>query len=303
MNYIAYLHNTPLKKEELGAKAFSLTELWGHALIPKGFVITADVFEAFLRQIKRQTEGGGEIQTASPLSLSQDILSADIPVEIENEITKAIEVLGLSCVAVRSSGVDEDGEKFSFAGQLETSLGVPVKEIFPHIKKSWASLYSPHLVAYASHSSKEGMSLAVLVQEMIEADISGVGFSCHPVTGGNDVMVIESVVGLGEVLVQGTVTPWHYVVRKEGLSVEKTIPGDQEKFLHLSILEQKIYENDIKYPIENKYEMDAVKLKQVAGLVLRVEAFYNKPVDIEWAYQGDTLYLLQARPITTLPKP
>lgn len=299
MNYIAYIHNTPLKKESIGAKAFSLAELFNHVAIPKGFVITAEAFSVFLKQVKK---GNDESRDMTQLLLAQEILNTDVPEDLKNQIIKAIEFLGLTSFSVRSSGVDEDGDKFSFAGQLETSLGVVVKEIFPHIKKSWASLYSAHLVSYASRFTNRNMSLAILVQEMVDSDISGVGFSCHPVTGSRDVVVVESVVGLGEVLVQGAVTPWHYVVQKNDLSVVKKIPGDQEKFLRFSDTEQKICEYDIEYPLENKYDMDATRIEQVTQLVLRVEEFYNTPVDIEWAFAGDTLYLLQARPVTSLLK-
>ncbi len=177
--------------------------------------------------------------------------------------------LGAEKVAVRSSAVNEDGRDAAWAGQLETVLDVEREGLIEAIEHCRESANSQRAQAYAKARATESGNVAVIIQKMLESRVSGVVFSRHPVTG-EEKIVVEAVRGLGEQLVSGSVTPDTYI---EG--GEKYISGST--------------------PILNEDE-----LSEVFQLTKQVEQFFEYPVDIEWAYEDKQLYLLQARPITTV---
>lgn len=177
--------------------------------------------------------------------------------------------LGVEKVAVRSSAGNEDGRVAAWAGQLETYLDVPRAEIKHAVAKCRVSADSEHAKTYAQEQGAESGDVAVIVQKMVDARVSGVAFSRHPVTGNNTV-VVEAVRGLGEKLVSGHVTPDTYVENEEA---------------HIAGSETVILQEEV---------------QEIVNLCRNVEQFLGYPVDIEWAYEEKTLYLLQARPITTV---
>ncbi len=178
------------------------------------------------------------------------------------------DALGSERVAVRSSALNEDGKEAAWAGQLETYLNIERAGLIEAVKKCRASSSSERAKAYAEERGATSGGVAVIVQKMLQPRASGVAFSKHPVTGEQKA-VVEAVRGLGEQLVGGLVTPDTYI---EG--------GEQ----HLSG-ERAILNDD--------------NLSEVVTLTKKVESFLGYPVDIEWVFEGDELYLLQARPITT----
>ncbi len=169
-------------------------------------------------------------------------------------------------IAVRSSAVGEDGVKKSFAGQYKSMLNVSKEGLMDAIKECRESLNSAHAVLYSQGDVLTKMG--IIVQKMIFADISGVAFSADPVRNDKSVIVIESVNGTCESLVSGDVTPDHYVINKD-------------KIEELNVSED---------------------IKRVAEVVKEIESNLGYFVDVEWAIQGGVLYVLQARPITTLVK-
>lgn len=184
------------------------------------------------------------------------------------DVLEKFDTLGAEKVAVRSSGMQEDGQKTSWAGQLETYLGVGRDGVVEAVQKCRASAGSRRAQSYAkTHGSVGGV--AVIVQVMLQPAESGVAFSRHPVTGTEQV-VVEAVKGLGKQLVNGSVTPDTYVEN-----------GD----VHLSG----------KTPV-----LTGEQQREVTTLCKKVAQFLGYDADIEWAYEEDTLYLLQARPITTV---
>lgn len=191
------------------------------------------------------------------------------PDELLDGVLSRFDQLGAQRVAVRSSAMNEDGADAAWAGQLETKLNVSRENLLNAVKSCRLSASSVRATAYGTAHRKSVGGVAVIVQMMIDSRVSGVAFSNHPVTGEKQV-VIEAVQGLGEQLVSGMVTPDTYIENGEW-----HIVGDTPILTSKEIIE-------------------------VTALAKRVEAYVGYPVDIEWTYDGATLYLLQARPITTL---
>ena len=203
-------------------------------------------------------------------------LGGDFTPEVAQAFASIMEWSGGAALAVRSSGTSEDLLDASFAGQYETTLRVVGREqLEMAVKACWASLHSGRVISYQSASGSHDSAMAVLVQAMVEASCAGVAFSAHPVTGARDEVVIDAVAGLGDRLVSGEVTPEQWVVKGEQPEPVSGVEG----------------------------VIDAATAKHVTDLARRVEAHFGTPQDIEWAMDADTLHLLQARPITSLPEP
>ena len=174
----------------------------------------------------------------------------------------------------------EDGLTASFAGQQESYLNVRGGDaVLDRVRECWASFFSPRALFYrAQKAVLADTRMAVVVQEMVQADKSGVMFTVDPIRNRRDCMVIEGAPGLGEAIVSGEITPDHYVVsREEGVIVEVFIPDDERG------------------RVLSEHELDGLR-----RLGLRLEAFFGSPQDVEWCIRGGELLLLQSRPITTL---
>jgi rifampicin phosphotransferase len=183
---------------------------------------------------------------------------------IQENIFKAYDNLNCDSVAVRSSAVGEDGLKKSFAGQYKSVLNVSKKNLTNAIRECLESLNTNHVLSYSQDKTINKM--AIIVQKMVFAEQSGVSFSADPVKNDRSKIIIESVKGQCEPLVSGAVSPSHYTLSKNG-SYEKNIPD---------------------------------YIKDVAQITKEIEAKLGYFVDIEWAISKCNMYILQARPITTL---
>ncbi|MBT3943734.1 MAG: pyruvate, phosphate dikinase, partial [Chloroflexi bacterium] len=215
--------------------------------------------------------------------------------------------LGVLCgsdepaVAVRSSAVDEDGSDNSFAGQHDTFLNVKGSEaVALAIIRCWASLDGEVAMDYRKQSGLEvdDAVMAVVVQEMVPADISGVAFSANPVTGELGEVVINSSWGLGESVVSGTVTPDTYTIDKVGGTVISAQIANKGRMTVSK--DGGAEEVDVPRIMREQPSMSDGQAQEVARLAGSLEDRETHPVDIEWAFYRDTLYLLQCRPITTL---
>jgi pyruvate,water dikinase len=252
------------RPEKCGGKAGRLGELQRAGFsVPDGFVVDTTAFDAHTSAID------GELTQAR-------VLGADVPAEVTRSIRAAAEELSDSPVAVRSSGLAEDRADASFAGQYETFLDVRGPDaILNAVRACWASAFSDHVAAYRATLADPGaLSMAVLVQRMVPADAAGVAFSADPVTGARDVATVSAVRGLGERLVSGDV-------------------GGEEWSVNGTAARRRRSHEDV---------LDHERALAVAQLARDVEAHYGAPQDIEWAYEGDELRLLQARPMTALPE-
>lgn len=188
----------------------------------------------------------------------------------ENEIYKKIEELNLNVVAVRSSAICEDSKENSFAGQFETILNVDKTNLIESIDKCFKSSNEINVKEYAIEKNvpENQMKVAVIVQEMINGDISGVMFTKNPINNNKEI-VIEFVKGLGEKLVQGEETPSQVIIEDDKI---KQYLG--EKFLKENVI------------------------IELANIAAKIEEYFGMPQDIEWTIKNDIIYVLQARPIT-----
>jgi phosphoenolpyruvate synthase/pyruvate phosphate dikinase len=232
-----------------------------------------------MQAVAHETEIGGKSANLAKLSELFNvpeafIISADEDIE-HTEVLRWFDALGATSVAVRSSATNEDGAKVAWAGQLETKLSVGRTELIDAIKNCRFSAQSSRALAYSRLAKSGAGSVAVMVQRMLDARVSGVAFTRHPVTKERAV-VIEAVLGLGDALVSGLATPETIVV-SNGEKVDLVFGAGESQ------------------PLLVKHE-----IAEVAQLARAVERELGYPVDIEWAYEGPKLYLLQARPITTL---
>ncbi|MCK5607308.1 hypothetical protein KAR91_35825, partial [Candidatus Pacearchaeota archaeon] len=290
---------------EVGGKGLSLILTAQEGLpVPDGFVLTMEFFKEWLQAVERS----GEWRSASNAStenrkqhfdeVKEKALGFSFSDVQKNELAKAMKIFGEHLMAVRSSSPEEDLEGSSFAGGYETVLGVTEKTLEKSIKTAFVSCLDERIFVYKKEQgfSTEKPSIAVIIQQQIASDVSGVAFSLNPQNNCYDEAVINSNFGLGETIVAGQVTPDTFIVdmpKKEIL--EKKI-ANKSHALWLKKnggTEKKDNENPEKPSLTDK------QAKEVAQLAGDAEKFFEKPMDIEWAFENKKLYLLQARPITT----
>ncbi len=293
-----------------GGKGASLAKMYQNKFnIPNGYVIMSDIFDEFLIQnnIKDKIQkiiNNCEIKDEKSLNKSsKDIIQiidkCEIPDSIRREIIKNYKNLNCKYVAVRSSATSEDGKDHAWAGQLETFLNVNEENIIESIKKCWTSIFSPRAIFYRiKNNDKSDITVAVVVQKMIQSDSSGVVFSINPVSNDTNEIIIESVYGLGEAIVSGKVTPDTYYINK----LNNTIKTKEIKIQESKLV--KIQENNEWVNISNGNEQKIKddNILELSKLVKKIETFYSFPVDIEYGIEKDNIYVLQCRPITTLKR-
>ena len=273
---------------KVGGKGASLGRLANDYSVPPAFNLTVDAFARW---------------GATPRGVSAN----EPPPDMLETVVRAYTKLGALCesdnpaVAVRSSAVDEDGSDNSFAGQHDTFLNVKGGEAVARaVLRCWASLNSEVALDYRRQGglALEGLQMAVVVQQMIPADISGVAFSANPVTGALGEVVINSSWGLGESVVSGTVTPDTYIVEKSGSRVVSSQIANKAR---MTVSKgEGAEEVDVPRIMREQPSMTDDQAREIARLAASLERDEGHPVDIEWAIFKDTLYLLQCRPITTL---
>lgn len=295
-----------------GGKGASLGEMSRVNIpVPPGFVITTEAFENFLSknyiteeidaQIGKVNHEDMETVERASEAINSLILKANIPQDVQKEIVSYFKQLNSRFVAVRSSATAEDGSSASWAGELDSYLNTTKETLNENIKKCWASLFTPRAIFYRFEKGlhKQKVSVAVVVQKMVDSEISGVVFSVNPITQDKNQMVIEAGWGLGEAVVQGTITPDNYIVDKSDFSLIEVNVNEQTKGFYRKGNEGSDWE---KIP-ENKKDdqkLDGLRIAELAKLVSNIEKHYSFPVDVEWAYENGKFYITQSRPITTL---
>jgi len=294
-----------------GGKGASLGELIRAGLhVPPGFVVTRPAFDAFMAAAdpNGQVSGwlaeveSGQISVSDAAATIANLLGeASIPAAVSSAIVSSVRNLGVSSVSVRSSATCEDGSATAWAGQLDTYLDVAPDEIVSQVKACWLSIFEAPALAYgATHGFGAGeFGVAVVVQQMISSEVSGIGFSVHPVTQEPDLRLIEACFGLGEAIVSGKIVPDQYIVKRGATEIVESTRGDQRQGLFL--------EHGKPEPIWKELGVRGAEPKltdqqvlEYSSLLDRIEAHYGYPVDTEWALTGSVFHLLQARPITTL---
>lgn len=295
-----------------GGKGASLGEMTQAGIaVPSGFVILSNSFERFLEETDLNIEIDSilhsvnlqEVHTLENASekIKGLILEAKMPKDIEEITTKEFKNLGAKYVAVRSSATVEDGKDHAWAGQLDSHLNTTEKDFLDKVKYCWASLFTPRAIFYrfekGLHNTK--ISVAVVIQEMVESEISGIAFSVHPVTQDRNQLIIEAGFGLGEAIVSGQITPDSYVVEKEPRNILDINVNTQTKGLYRSSNGGNEW-IDIPEPKASAQVLSKVQIIELSELILKIEDHYGFPCDIEWAYERGKFHILQSRPITTL---
>lgn len=295
-----------------GGKGASLGEMTQASIpVPSGFVILSVAFERFIEETDLNVEidaalhlvNHKEIHTVENASekIKALILGAEMPEDIAKEIERYFRELNAEYVAVRSSATAEDSSTAAWAGQLESYLNTTEKTLLENVKKCWASLFTPRAIFYRFEKElhKQKISVAVVVQKMVESEMAGVAFSVHPVTQDRNQLVIEAGFGLGEAVVSGQITPDNYVIEKEPRKIIDINVNTQTKGLYKS--EEGGSEwRKIPDPKGSSQVLTEKQIMDLSELIILVEKHYNFPCDIEWVYKDGKFYIVQSRPITTL---
>ncbi len=275
----------------VGAKAARLSELSGQFRVPPGFCLTAEAFAQWRAHGQPETvpENIGWLLDRAYQEFAARLGTAEPP------------------VAVRSSAADEDSHSASSAGQYETFLNVVgIGQLREAVLRCWKSADTERVRIYRSRNTanspppSEKIPIAVLIQEQIAADISVIAFSVNPVTGNHAEMFVNAVWGLGQSLADGSVTPDAYIVSKSDLALIRQDIGAKEQ---MTILKPSgVQEVTVPRLMQRQPVLNADRLGQIAQMTRTLEARSGWPADIECAFSGKNLYLLQCRPITTLLK-
>jgi len=311
------------KNSSLG-EMFSKLSVKGIA-IPDGYAITALAFQQFLtqnslhlrlhelmRQIDKKTYANLHEKGAEARKMMSD---AVLPHNVEAAIVTAYKTLcgneGYFEVAVRSSATAEDLPEASFAGQHESFLNIKGEQaLLEAVRRCYVSLYTDRAIKYREDNgfNHEKVSLSVGVQRMVRADkgCSGVGFTLEPESGFRDIVHIAGVWGLGENIVQGTVTPDEFLIFKPTLLqgkhaiVQKKLGDKAKTMIYGTSATETVVNIDTPLSRRDEFVLTDAELTKLAKWAMEIESHYHKPMDIEWAKDGITnkLYIIQARPET-----
>ncbi|WP_459810354.1 phosphoenolpyruvate synthase [Halopiger thermotolerans] len=298
--------------ERVGGKGASLGELTGAGLpVPPGFVVTAGTYRSFIEEAGIDEELFAavdvDVDDSSALGEAADraqelILETPFPDDLREEILASYREVGdgEAFVAVRSSATAEDLPDASFAGQQETFLNVTEEDLLDRVRECWASLFTQRAIYYRQEQGFDhsAVNIAVVVQQMVDAEKSGVMFTSHPSTG-DPTMIIEAAWGLGEAVVSGSVSPDNYVVSRDDRSVDVTVA--EKKVMHVKDEETgETVERPVPDEKQTERVIDDEEIDALVELGERVEDHYDEPQDVEWAIVDGDVYMLQSRPITTI---
>ncbi len=296
-----------------GGKGASLGEMMNAGIpVPPGFVVLADAFEKFLQETDLNveidsilhgvdTKAMHTIEHASE-TIQKLILEARMPADIALEILENFQTLGTIYVAVRSSATAEDSASAAWAGQLDTFLNTTKDTLLKNVQRCFASLFTPRAIFYrfeqGLHESK--ISVAVVVQKMVESEVSGIAFSVHPVTEDYNQLIIEAGYGLGEAIVSGQITPDSYVVEKAPKRIIDVNVSEQERGIYRKSSNGENEWQSISVEKRNQQKLSNERILELSEIIIGIEKHYGFPCDIEWAFEGGKFYIVQSRPITTL---
>ncbi len=311
-----------LRKEDVaiaGGKGANLGELTHAGIpVPPGFVVTSKTYDQFIKETgifdeimdildALDVENNKELQ-ASSVKIKKIITETRMPDEISTIIIEAYNALCHRIgkddvfVAIRSSATAEDLPEASFAGQQDTYLNIRGnEEVVEYVQKCWASLFESRAIFYREENDFDHSKvyIAVVVQEMVNAEKAGVMFTVHPSTGEEKIL-IEAAWGLGEGVVSGTVTPdtcWYDKEKDEVLDYK--ISNKKVMFKRDTDTGHTVMV-DVPEDLAEKRVLSNDEISRLAELGKTIQSHYNFPQDTEWAIEGDKIYMLQSRPVTTL---
>jgi len=295
-----------------GGKGASLGEMTNAKIpVPPGFVLLASAFDRFLEETDLLQEVEAQLAKVNYNDVNsvdrcsnviRDLIGdAPMPKDLQQIILAEFKKLKAKFVAVRSSATAEDSSAASWAGELETYLNTTDKTLLVNVKKCWSSLFTPRAIFYRHEKKllKTRVSVAVVVQEMVESEISGIAFTVHPVTQDKNQMIIEAGYGLGEAIVSGSITPDSYIIDKRDYSLIDVNIVAQERQI-VKCLRQGTKWLPVKKTEQEKQKLNGRQIIELAKICANIEKHYKFPCDIEWAYYKNEFYITQSRPITTL---
>jgi phosphohistidine swiveling domain-containing protein len=313
-SHIVALDSGPATIAKVGGKGVSLARMARAGFpVPPGFLVTTDAYRAFVEANALQeaivalANDAARPREDTSKEIRELFERASIPPDAVDEIQRAYGNLtsatgGTPPLAVRSSATAEDLPGASFAGQHDSFLNVRgEKALLDAVKRCWSSLWTARAMDYRARQGIEPSAvwMSVIVQQMVDAEASGVLFTANPLTGARDEVVLDASWGLGEAIVGGSVTPDHIVVDKTTDAIRTIVIGDKAVMTTLS--DTGTVEREVE---KNKRRAQVLSAAQVTELVVlgrAIEWLYGAPQDIEWCLANTKVYIVQARPITALP--
>lgn len=300
------------KADIAGGKGASLGEMLNAGIpVPDGFVVLSTTFDMFLHKADLVQEIHAILEAVDHKAvhsideasekIQELIKHAKMPNDIASEIESEFQILDSEFVAVRSSATAEDGADHAWAGQLDSFLNTTKDTLLEKVQYCWASLFTPRAISYrfekGLHTTK--ISVAVVVQKMIDSEKSGIAFSVHPITEDRNQIIIEAGFGLGEAIVSGSVTPDSYVIEKDTEMILDVNVNNQKQALYRAQGGGNIWK-DLTDSEGQKQVLNGKEILLLSRLIKKIENHYGFPCDIEWAYEATKFYIVQSRPITTL---
>ena len=301
----------------VGGKAAGLAKLIGAGFaVPRGFCVTTALYRHCLEasgidaaEAWKKVRHSSEAQRIQEQARIRDVLLAQpwpagFQADLNHQLTNVADDPWTRW-AVRSSATNEDATEASAAGFYHTGLGLSQPEVLDAIRDCWISLWCAHVGPYLLRSGADMVcpAMAVVVQPMLDAKAAGVAYSIHPVTGRTSQVAINAVPGLASALVSGEVTPDQYVVEVEGVSAQPPRIRRRlvtRKLQKLVATTQGVRPEPIPTADEQQSSLSDEQLFELARLSKLIEAAFQQPVDVEWVWDTERLWVLQARPITAV---
>ena len=298
----------------VGGKGASLARMARAGLpVPPGFLITTEAYRAFVETDALQASivALAKDATRSSEDTSKEIRELfgppSIPPDVLHEIQRAYAELTPASgdtlpLAVRSTATAEDLPGASFAGQHDSFLNVRGEQaLLDAVKRCWSSLWTARALEYRRRQGIEPSTvwMAVVVQQMVAAEASGIMFTANPLSGARDEIAIDAAWGLGEAVVGGLVTPDHIVVNKTTDAIKEIKIGN--KAVMTTLTDTGTVESEVEESKRRAQVLSAAQVTELITLGRAIESLYGAPQDIEWCLANKKLYIVQARPITALP--
>ncbi len=291
-----------------GGKGANLGELTRAGFpVPSGFVLTTTAYDRYVDALGLRGDIVALLDQPEAEQRISELFTDPLPDDVRDPLLGAYRALvgdGPDAVAVRSSATAEDLAGASFAGQQETILDVRGEDALVRaVRACWASLWTQRAVAYRAHLGIDpgDVSLAVVVQQLVDADAAGIAFSINPANGRREQVALNAAWGLGEAVVGGLVDPDTLVVDKRTHVVRERTTGAK------AVMTVRGAEGTHEEPVPGEQASRDVltdaEAAALADLVVRIEDHYGSPQDVEWARADGAFFVLQARPITALPEP
>jgi phosphoenolpyruvate synthase/pyruvate phosphate dikinase len=313
MPWVRPLHKISKPDRPLvGGKAAALSQLIAAGFnVPAGLAVTTEAYDHFVEfnglkgtitlevHRKKEEQLRWEEMWDASLRIRNKFLHSPFPQDLESELSNAVKsIFHGTAAAVRSSAPGEDSAKTSFAGVHESYVNVHgVKEILKHIKLVWASLWSDAAILYRKELGLDTSTsrMAVVIQEFVPGDVSGIVFTRNPLDDGE--AVVEAVFGLNQGLVDGTIPPDRWILDRNTGRTLNIYKGGQNK--HITVSKQGV---SLKKGIKGdkqKPSLNEEQLHRLFNSAQEAETLFGKPQDMEWTFRDDSFCFLQSRPITT----